>query len=440
MLRRQMLNNEQEHYAECEAWKREKEEMRSQLDAYVDQAESSAAACAQYKSLYDEKVKEIENVKGQFQQLLQDVHHVEQRQKTLESQHAERLQAEREKGERVVQLLEDAKLHRDQLQGLVDQLQKEITALKNEKKQARDELATEKSRSQKLDDARLLEIDNLRGDVQKMQQLLQEKDKSHDATLREFQRVQDIQLKRATEETEERDNEIRNMKAAMDALRSEFNRTVKREKQSRSEAEMKIKEMALSHKSELENQQIRITDSFETTIKKLREDLKQERQEKEVLTRDVESVTFELEQAGESVAYYQSETKHLSDSLQDAEHKKQLAETKCGELTNTLEELLTQDDFNASTVNRLRAALETAQDELDEIKAHCGSSDSVIADIQRLSDENERLTNECVRLKEQRDNLADENGKIAEELLNWKEEMRHFVGTQMTKSTPKRNR
>lgn len=434
MLRRQVLEKERDLQREQLERQSETEELRRQVEEHVDQAESYAASSAQYKSLYESKTKELEEHKKQLQGLLQDVQTVEQKQRALEAKHREQLVMEQDKYNRTAALLDESKAQRDHLQQLCDQIQKEALDLSEERRQLRNEIQNGKEYQLKVEAAHRRSMETLESDVDKLQKQLAEKERGHAAQLRDQQRVQDSLQKRLDDQSREAERELAHLRTLMDKSREEANKVTDNEKRLRLAAEDKLREALSDFKIELRQQQEALQDDHEKRMKRAREDLRRERDVREELALNYESMCEELRQCADSLSYYQSECQSLSAAVTESEALRQEAEAKSNELSSALEELMLHDDMNNSANRELQAGLNAAQEELATIRLRCGSTDSVIADMQRLTNENERLTSECIRLKEARESLTEENGLIANELLRWKNEMRDLLSAQMTAS------
>lgn len=435
MLRKELHGKEVDHQRSVADLHSRNGNLEKQMGELVEQAEGYASSAEQYRQLYGEKIKELEQLKSQFQSLMQEVNTIEQRQRSGEQQHQEGLAAEREKTHQALQLLADVKVQREHLQELNAQLESEVRTATEARQQAKEEARTAAEalrRNQETTDRRLAVYAQ---DTEKLKEALQEKERIHSAQLREEQRLRGGLQQRLNEADEEAKSEAERQRRLVEAARDDAARALQAERERRMEVEDKLRRAEADGKAAVQRVAESVQSEQEQRIKRMRDEIAQERQLREGAQREADRLARENVTLHESLQYYQQECQALADSFTHSEQLREKAEQQCAAATSTLEDLMAHDEQQSKAVDDLQHALDEAQSELEQLLGRGHQAGTAIYDLQQLSDENERLTGECVRIAGERDALIEENGKIAEELLKWKNEMRQFVASRAHSSS-----
>ncbi|KAK7197800.1 hypothetical protein NESM_000733100 [Novymonas esmeraldas] len=441
MLRKELESKQLGFQRGIDAAFAEKKEAQRQMEEAVVQCEGYQSAADQFKQLYSEKQREMEKVKTQLQALLYDVNAMEQHQRAMESEYADKLASEREKAERSVALAEEVKGQRDHLQFLNTQLRNEVTAAAEARRQALDQAAnaTDAARRDRADAEQ--RIEQLHRDVGQLKKALADKDRAQGVQLREAQQAQAVLQDRLKEQAEEHQREAERGRRTLEATKEDHKRLLQQERQRRGEVEERLRRMEEEGRAAQSRCAASLTAEAEARVRKLREELQAERVAREAAEREAGHLGAEAEQLREAADYYQQESQRMSSNFGQSEQLRERAERQCASLTHTLEDMMAQEEAHAREIGQLQDAVAAATQWGSGASVGRGAeADGIVSDLQQLSDENDRLTSECTRLAEERDGLIEENGRIAEELLKWKHEMRQYLTSHVRTTSPQRSR
>lgn len=444
VLRRELHAKELEHQSALRDQDEAKASLVRQVAELQDQNESYSATASQYRGLYEEKLKEVEQLKVQFQRLLQDVSSVEQRQGNDTQQHQAELALEREKTEKLLYLVEDLKRQRQHLHELNQQLQLELVGVKEEKSRLKDGLEAAEERFRQARAANEQTVHALQQDVARLRDSISEKDRSYTVQLREEQRMHANLQERLSDAVAEGKQEAERHRRAMEAIREDHKKALQAERERRSAVEEKLKRTEADSKASFASFKETVLAEHERKVKQLRDEAAAARQEADAARADAERLATELEREHESFHYLLDQQKTLASDFAHSEEMRDKAERQCGALTATLQDMMQNDEEQTRRMAQLEGTVAELQqrlaltpyagsataDVLGDVRTGAAAT-SLAAQVQLLSSENERLTNECVRLASERDTLVDDNGKIAEELLKWKNEMRKSLSAQL---------
>ncbi|KAG5471243.1 hypothetical protein LSCM1_01316 [Leishmania martiniquensis] len=439
MLRKELENQQLGLQRTLDANAAEMKEAQRQMEEAAEQCEGFQSAAEQYKQLYSGKQREMEKVKTQLQSLLYDINAMEQRQRSMEAECADKVASERERAERAVTLVEEVKRQRDHLQFLNTQLQNEVAVAVEAKRQAVDQAAGANDSARRDRAEYEQRIAQLQEDMAQMKKALADKLRAQEAQLREAQQAQAVLQERMKEQVEEHQREAERSRRTLEETREDHRRVLQQEKMRRAE----IEERLCRQEEEGRSAQLRYTASLsaeaESRVRKLREEMQAERLAKEVAEREAARLATEVEQLRESVSYYQLESQRMSASFAQSEQLREKAEWQCVSLTHTLEDMMAQEEAHAREIRQLQETV-AASTPWGAGIAVSGGADAagIVSDLQQLSDENERLTSECSRIASERDTLIEENGRIAEELLRWKREVRQYVASHARSTSSQR--
>ncbi|KAI5687810.1 hypothetical protein MNV84_06136 [Leishmania braziliensis] len=428
MLRKELESKQLGFQRTLDATFAEMKEAQRQIGEAVEQCESCQSAADQYKQLYSNKQREMEKVKTQLQSLLYDVNAMEQHQRSMESEYADRVASEREKVERAVALTEEVKRQRDHLQFLNTQLRNEVTVAVEARRQAVEQAANagDTARRDRADyEKRIAELNE---DIAQFKKALTDKDLAQGVQLREAQQVQAVLQDRMKEQVEEQQHEVERCRRALEGVKEDHKRALQQEKMRRVEIEEQLRRIEEEGRSMQSRYTASLSAETKSRIHKLRDEIQAERLAREAADREVARLATEVEQLRDSVCYYQQECQRLSTNLAQSERLREKAERQCVSLTHTLEDMMAQEEAHAREIGQLQEAVTAATQRGAGVTVGCSTdSGGIVSDLQQLSDENDRLTSECTRLADERNTLIEENGRIAEELLKWKHEMRQYV-------------
>lgn len=444
MLRKELETKEVDHRRMLCCIQAERNDAVQQAAESVEQCETYIASAEQYKKLYSEKQKELEKVKTQLQSVMYDAEVLSQRQKTMEGDCAEQLVAERAKTERALTLVEELKKQRDNMQFLNTQLEKEAHAANEGKRLADDRAATANAAVSRAQAEYEQQLGALREDAKRYQKSLAEMERGLSAQIRDEQQLQISLQQRLNEATEELQREGERHRRGLESVREDGKRALQQERSRRAELEQQLRRGEEEWKVVQSRHSTTVTAEAESRVKKYREEANAERLARETLMRDAERQIENIEELRESLCFHQQEIKRLSTTLAQSERLREVAERQNAALKQTLEEMVAHEEAQQRDLDLLQEQVEQNRGSLrngvipsDNWR---GVPASMAEDLEQLSDENERLTNECIRLAGERDQLLEENGTIAEELLKWKSEMRSYVATQGRSPSPQRQR
>ncbi|CBZ36414.1 hypothetical protein, unknown function [Leishmania donovani] len=439
MLRKELESKQLGFQRTLDATFAELKAAQRQIEETVEQCEGYQSAAEQYKQLYSDKQKEMEKVKTQLQSLLYDVNAMEQHQRSMESEYADKVASEREKAERAVALAEEVKRQRDHLQFLNTQMRNEVSAAVEAKRQAVDQAAgaNDTARRDRADYEQ--RIQQLNEDIAHLRKALADKDRAHEVQLCEAQQAQAVLQDRLKDHAEEQQREAERNRRTLEAAKEDHKRALQQERMRRVEMEERLRWMEEEGRSTQSRYTASLSAEAENRVRKIRDEMQVERLAREAAEREAARLATEAEQLRESVTYYQQESQRMSTNLAQSEQLREKTERQCASLTHALEDMMAQEEAHAREIGQLQEAMSAAAQYGPAVAADRGpDADGIVSDLQQLSDENERLTRECTRLAEERNTLIDENGRIAEELLKWKHEMRQYVASHVRTASSQR--
>lgn len=439
LLRKELQSKELEHQTALRDTDGEKVRLANQVAELQDQNDGYASTASQYKNLYEDKVREIEQLKMQFQRLSQDVAALEHKQHTDGHQYRGELSGEKEKVDKLVYLLEDVKRQRLDLHGLNQQLQVEIATLSDERTHAKEALASVEERSRQVAQAQEQVTATLQQDIVRLKDALAEKERGHASQLREEQRISASLQQRLDQTMAESRQEGDRLRRAAELAREDGKRAVTEEKELRTALEGKLRRVEEEFKLSCGTYRESMVTDLERRTKQLREDLSVERNAREVIQLERDRLADEVGRLQDAVAYHTEQYDGLSANFAHSEELRNRAEQQSRALSMTLQDMMHHDDSQSKQIAQLEGLVGDFRQQLGGMPflpsagtvPPGGSGGGFAVQMEQLSHENERLTNECVRLAGERDTLIDENGKIAEELLKWKNEMKQFVSAQL---------
>lgn len=441
MLRKELESKQLAFQRALDAAAAEKKEAQRQMGEAAEQCESYQSSADQYKQLYSDKQKEMEKVKTQLQALLYDVNAMEQHQRAMEAEYADKVASEREKAERAAALAEEVKGQRDHLQFLNTQLRNEVTAATEAKRQAADQAATASDAARRDRADYEQRVEQMGQDVAQLKKALADKERVHGVQLRELQQAQATLQDRLKEQAEEQQREAERARRTLEATKEDHRRATQQEKQRRGELEERLRRMEEEGRAVQSRLASSLSADAEARLRKLRDELQAERLARETAEREAARLATEVDQLHDSADYYRQESQRVSANFAQSEQLREKAERQCASLTHTLEDMMAQEERHAHEIEQLQETVAAATQWGAGVAVGRGADvEGIVSDLQQLSDENDRLTSECTRLADERDNLIDENGRIAEELLKWKHEMRQYVTTHARSTSPQRGR
>ncbi|CBZ29067.1 hypothetical protein, unknown function [Leishmania mexicana MHOM/GT/2001/U1103] len=439
MLRKELESKQLGFQRTLDAAFAELKEAQRQIEEAAEQCEGYQSAADQYKQLYSDKQKEMEKVKTQLQSLLYDVNAMEQHQRSMESECANKVASEREKAERAVALAEEVKRQRDHLQFLNTQLRNEVSAAVEAKRQAVDQATGTKETARRDRADHEQRIQQLNEDVAQLRKALADKGRAHEVQLREAQQAQAVLQDRLKDQAEDQQREAERNRRTLEATKEDHKRALQQERMRRVEVEERLRRMEEEGRSTQSRYTASLSAEAESRVRKLRDEMQAERLAREAAEHEAARLATEVEQLRDSVTYYQQESQRMSTNLAQSEQLREKTEQQCASLTHTLEDMMAQEEAHAREIEQLQEAIRTGAQWGSGVAAGRGpDTDGIVSDLQQLSDENERLTRECTRLADERNTLIDENGRIAEELLKWKHEMRQYVASHLRTTSSQR--
>lgn len=429
MMKKELCEKEESFLEALQNLAAERDGMVCQLQESIEQSEGYAAAAAQYEKLYNEKIKDLQSLSSKYQVLRQEMDLCEGKRRATEKNQMERLEIEISKAEKYKDLLDDAKEQRCHVQQLCVQLQQEVENLTRRNRELQEVAAnahelTRKSKAECED-----KVAALHREIETLKDIGSQRQSTHAAELREERRLYDVlqqSLKRLSEESKD---EVNSLRKSMDELREEHKHALREERQKRLEVEGKLQRLELSSQRTTKidggaSSKVLVED-LEQRLRTYRDDLADAKRQREDAIRKADQLKEEVISLKDTLSYYQDELQALTNSFEKSEEAREEAERQNKVLSSTIEDFIHNDEIQSEKIEQL-------QEELRQYRSLRSAPEKNISteiETHILAAENERLTEECNRLAVERGNLIEENGKIAAELLNWKNEMRHFAST-----------
>eukprot|EP00796_Vickermania_ingenoplastis_P003595 gene3595-2536_t len=431
MLKKEIADKEESFLESINNMAAERDGFALQLQEAIEQSEGYAAAAAQYEKLYNEKLKDLQALSSKYQVARQELDQMESKKKSIEKNHAERLQIEMLKTEKYKDLLNDAKNQRLHTQQLTVQLQQEVENLTQQCRQLQETSALvldERTKAKGASEEKILALER---EIQIMKEVTTEKQNAHAAELREERRLYDILKQSVKRITQEHRDETESLRRTIDEVREEGKRSVREERQKRLEAESKLQRLELSTQrgQKTENSSSSVVEDLEKRVRAYRDDLAQMRHQRDELEHQLELLRDENAGMKDSFTFYHEQWEKLREDFARSEEQREECERQNKLLSSTVEDLMHNDEVQAARIEELQKQLHQTREASRAPTQSPERRGPSTIETQLLASENERLTEECSRLAIERSNLIEENGKIAAELLNWKNEMRQFVTT-----------
>lgn len=433
MLRGELEQKEGLHQNELGKLSQENGNLQQKLKSTLEQADSYASSAHQYKSLYEEKQRDLEQLKAQMQNMRYKLEEAEERVRLADSQSKDEVSAAGEKARQLMDILDDVKMQREHVHALNEQLQGEL-------RQAKEDRAKFKAQADKAQQAVLRErelhekeLARVQLDVSTLKEDAKTRERSFEARLREEKKIQESLELRLNESKQEREEEARNYRKIIDDVRNDNKRALNDEAARRAKVEEKARRLETELRDAITRRDDALRAEQEKRIQHYRQEYQNEKRERESAQLVVQRLAEDNARLEEDVQGLHAEVEMLSSNLTLSEEDRARNAQQCELLSNTLSDLMAHDDEQAAAIEELKKALEEALTELQNNTRQSRKSASPQAnDVanQQLTAENERLSNECSRLAQQRDSLIEENGNIAQELLKWKNEMKKYIASQ----------
>lgn len=435
MLKRELLEREENFFTTTQNLVAERDGLVQQLQECIEQAEGQGAAAAQYEKLYTQKVKELNSLTGRCEVLRREVEEFDKKRILIEKSHTDRVQVEKSRADKFLELLEDTKTQRAHLQQRVLLLQQEVErnarrcrALEDTVKTAEEETRRVRIEAENKLESAWREIEVLK-DIQAQRQV------SYSTELREERRMYEVLQQNVKQLTQEYTDKVESLRQDMERQREEQNKVLREERQRRLDAENKAQRLELTLERGFSSRDGTTSSSsliqeLEQRLQKYRDELGETRRQRDDAFKRLESCLQEVTALQDTLLYSTEETKSLYAQLAEAEGKQKDAEAQNRLLTSTLQEVTAKEEQLAAQNKELEEALKNAFPMLSKSGESMGIGSSSLlggsggVNVSTLAAENERLTEECMRLAIERTHLQEENEKLAEEFVNWKTEIR----------------
>jgi chromosome segregation ATPase len=324
--------------------------------------------------------------------------------------------------DRVSELLEDAKKQRTHLLELNDKFGRDKEAALTEKRRSAEELKTAQLELARQSERFADETAAGRREVERYKALLTEKERVLGLRIADEQRSREHYQKRHSEVEEQLSSIKTHHQEMVRTIQDEHRRQMDGAREEIAKANAKCR----AAETEAELLQKRFDEKFDMERRQLVEEMNglyaQLEKENKQLKDQLGAAQFTAQQAQEDRDAANAGYQRLRLEKAALEEKASGLEKELNRVTQTLESLLSSDDRVQQEREDLKRELEQSKLQISRMKDDVAMCAALEDQLQELSTENERLSEECGRLAKDRSELWSENHRLESELAQWRGE------------------
>ena len=396
----------------------------------TEELKSVNATRSQFDSVVREKDTRLAELQAQLTKLQAQQQDRTSEVRRIEEEAKRQREDDRTRIERANALFEDVKRQRVQLQELNDKFLRDKELAVAERKRVADELKAVQSELQHERERKNSELGSLRDEVEKYRSLLQEKERTFATQIAEERRAKEYFQHQMEEFEESATKEAQKAQAAYRSQQEESRKQIDELSKLTHAYADQLKVLTAQLEEAKADINTRIQREKSANVKELTDRLTQMKEQRDASEDKRRVAEDQLKRALAERDHYRQEADTASEISAQWQRAKDKAETQCTQLSVSLQQLMEQDEQLVHDNHNLRAEVEQAFADMAGMKVDLDQLYRVEQQLQDLSLENDRISEECTRVTAERNELIQENAKMADEMVKWRNEVREMFSNQ----------